>query len=67
MEKKISEFKPKGEYPLDEEGTLYVSPYWKKAMMLKEEKEQKGIHMVDVFIGAVILSFLSFFLIRLFS
>lgn len=50
MEKKISEFKSKGEYPLDEEGTLYVSPYWKKAMMLKEEKRNKKIYLSDILI-----------------
>ena len=43
-------WKDKGEYPVDSEGVLYVSPYWKKALALAEQRRKQKIYMVDVII-----------------
>ena len=50
MKSTYHEWKPKGEYPTDEEGVLFISPYWKKALQRAEEKRSKKICMADVFI-----------------
>lgn len=37
MKSTYHEWKPKGEYPTDEEGVLFISPYWKK--LYNEQKK----------------------------
>ena len=59
MSKVYTLWKEKGEYPVDEEGILHVSTYWKRALRLKEKKEQKKIYFADIFIIVCILSFFS--------
>ena len=67
MKNVYPEWKPKGEYPTDEEGVLLVSPYWKKALQLAEEKRSKKIYLADVFIVTVGLCLSYFIYVRLFG
>ena len=57
--KEYTLWKEKGEYPIDEEGVLYISPFWKKANQLKEERAAKKIYAADIFIILVVVSFFS--------
>ena len=43
-------WKEKGEYPVDEEGVLFVSPYWSRALALAEKRRNKKFYFADLVI-----------------
>lgn len=46
-------WKEKGEYPIDEEGVLRISPYWSRAVSLSAKRRNQKIFVMDVFIVVV--------------
>jgi hypothetical protein len=55
-------WKNKGEYPIDNEGVLYVSPYWKKALALAEKRRKQKVHLGDVIILTIVFSVILYFI-----
>lgn len=55
-------WKEKGEYPVDEEGVLFVSPYWSRALSLAEKRRKKKFYVADVFIVGTMI-FLMYYVI----
>lgn len=55
-------WKEKGEYPIDHEGVLYISPYWKKALALADKRRKQKVHLGDVLILTTVFSVILYFL-----
>lgn len=49
-------WKEKGEYPVDEEGVLFVSPYWSRALALAEKRRNKKFYFADLLIVCTMFS-----------
>ena len=49
-------WKEKGEYPVDEEGVLFVSPYWSRALALAEKRRKKKFYFTDLLIVCTMCS-----------
>lgn len=57
-------WKDKGEYPVDDEGVLLISPYCKKALALAEKRRKKKVYPVDVIIVSTLIT-MAYYLVKI--
>ena len=58
--------KRKGQYPVNEEFVLQVSPYWGRALRLADDRKARKFYLLDLFIVLGGMGLLYFIYMRLF-
>ncbi|MDY0188899.1 MAG: hypothetical protein RBR16_13365 [Syntrophus sp. (in: bacteria)] len=59
--------KRKGQYPVDEEYVLQVSPYWSRALQLVDDRKARKFYLWDLFIVLGGMGLLYFIYMRFFG